>query len=138
MAVKVFTNSFLSINGVEISSAIKSCTMPLAIAALDATTMGSAATVINEPGLKNFSMSFDFLDDFTDNEINEDFHALWDGRTKFAVAWRPENTTIGTGNPEYQFTGFFTSLPNGGMVGTLAGGTCTLANSSALVRDVTP
>jgi len=135
----VITDGYLSLNGVDVSASCKGMTPNQAMAALDATTMGLAATTIFEPGLKSFGLSVSLLADNTDNELDEDVYTLWDGRTKFAIAWRRSKTdAISATNPEWQFTGFIGTWTGGGSVGSLAPMELTLVNSSALVRDVTP
>lgn len=139
MPVTVLYDAYVSLNAVDVSAQVKSVSIPLAIAELDTGAMG-VDTVLNEPGLKSFSVELEFNNDFTDNELDEDLFALWDARTKFAIAIRHNRTSaISATNPEYQFTGFIASWnPIQGAKGTLAGGTLRLANSTALVRDVTP
>jgi hypothetical protein len=106
----------------------------MTIEQLDATCMGSTTTV-HEPGLKGFSAEVEFLSDFTDDEDDEDLYALWNARTKFAVILRPSATSVGAANPNYTFTGFIGNWASlAGSIGQLAGGTLTLANSSALTR----
>lgn len=134
MAAEVLYDANVELDSVDRSDQVKSVSLPMTIAQLDATTMGSDTTV-HEPGLKGFSMDIEFLNDFTDDEEDEDLYALWDGRTKFTVALRPTSDAVGTGNPEYQFTGFISAWnPVQGSVGDLAGGTITITNTTALTR----
>ena len=136
MAVTVLYNASVTLNAVDVSAQVKSVSLPMTIAQLDATTMGSSTTIF-EPGLKGFSCEIEFLNDLTDNLEDEDFHALWDARTKFAVVIRVDAGTIGAANPEYRFTGFISSWnPVQGSVGDLAGGSMTITNSTALTRAV--
>ena len=134
MAVKVLTNASVTLNAVDVSAQVKSVSIPMTISELDASTMGTS-TEIKEPGAKAFSAEIEFLNDFTDDLEDEDFFALWDNRTKFAVAIRPDATGVGAANPSYQFTGFIAAWnPVQGAYNTLAGGTMRLANSSVLTR----
>lgn len=134
MAVTVLYNAYVGINAVNVSAQVKSVSLPMTIAELDASTMGSD-TEIKEPGLKGFSAEVEFLNDFTDDLEDEDFFVLWNNRTKFAVALRPDATGIGAANPEYQFTGYIAAWnPIQGQHGTLAGGTMRLANTTTLTR----
>lgn len=136
MAVTVLTNAYIELNGVDESSNFHSVTMPRSIAELDATVFSSDATTIHEPGLKSFSMSFDFRNDYTDDAFDEKMHALWNGRTKFTVKVRPSADAIGAGNPSYEYTGFISDMEDGGEVGSLAGGSMTVPNTTALTRAV--
>ena len=139
MAHTVQFNGYLSVGTAgDISSAIRAVNFPLSIEALDATVWSSDRTKKYHPGLKDFSFDVDFLDDLADNAINEDLFTDWDAASTIAVAYRLVNTTIGTGNPEYQFNAFIEGLTGGGAVGSLAGGKLTLRHTGALTRDVTP
>lgn len=134
MAVTVLYNAYVEMNSVDRSAQVKSVSLPMTIAQLDATTMGNDTT-IHEPGLKGFSMEVEFLNDFTDEEEDEDLFALWDGRTKFSTKLRPSATAVGAANPSYEFTGFISAWnPVQGNVGDLAGGSCTITNTTALTR----
>ena len=136
-AVTVLYNAFVSINAVDRSEQVDSVSLPMTVAELDATCMGSDTTV-HEPGLKGFSLDIGLKSDFTDDEDDEDFHALWDARTKFAVLIRPSATAVGVGNPSYAFTGFISSWNAiQGSVGELSTTPMTITNTSALVRAVT-
>ncbi len=135
--VTVLHNAFVSINAVDRSEQVDSVSLPMTIAQLDASCMGSDTTV-HEPGLKAFSLELGLKSDFTDNEDDEDFHALWDARTKFAVAIRPSATAVGTANPSYSFTGFISAWnPIQGAHGELSATPMTITNTSVLTRAVT-
>lgn len=137
MAVTVLYDAFVSLNAVDVSAQVKSVSLPMTIAQLDATTMGSSTTVF-EPGLKGFSMDVEFLNDFTDDLEDEDFYTLWNDRTKFAVELRPTSSAVGVANPSYEFTGFISAWnPVQGSVGDLAGGSMTISNTTALTRATT-
>jgi hypothetical protein len=138
MAVTVLYDAFVSLNSVDVSNRVKSVSIPMSVAELDATLMGSDTT-INEPGLKSFSFDVSFLNDFTTGDLDSATFALWNGRTKFAVVWRKSRTdVIGVSNPEFRFTGFISSWNpvDGTAVGELAGATLTVSNSSTLTRHV--
>lgn len=135
MANTVITNGYVSINSVDVSDQAKSLSLPMSIEELDATTFGSGGVMVHEPGLRSFSAEVEFNNDFTDDLEDEDFFALWANRTKFAVAFRVDATSIGAANPEYQFTAFISAWnPIQGAVGQIAGGSMTLTNTTDLTR----
>jgi hypothetical protein len=138
MAVEVLWDAFVELNSVDRSAQVSSVSLPMSIAELDTALMGDD-TVLNEPGLKSFSCEIEFKNDFTDDEEDEDFFALWDARTKFTVAIRKSKTdSVGTGNPSYEFTGFIAAWnPIQGAKGQLVGGTMRISNSTALSRETT-
>lgn len=134
MAVTVLYDAVVTINAASVTDQVKSVSLPMTIAQLDATCMGQSTTV-HEPGLKGFSMEVEFLNDYTVSEEDADFWALWNDRTKFAVTLKPTSATTGTSNPSYQFTGFISAWnPVSGSVGDLAGGSMTISNTTALTR----
>lgn len=134
MAVTVLTNAYVELNSVDVSAQVNSVSMPLTIEELDATTMGNDS-MIGEPGLKDFSFEIGFLNDFTDDEEDEDFYGLWNGRTKFSFKMRPSATSIGAANPSYEATVFISAWnPVQGSVGQLAGGSMTLTPTTDLTR----
>lgn len=133
-SVTVLTNASVTLNAVDRSAQVKSVSLPMTIAELDASAMGDD-TEIKEPGAKAFSLELEFHADFTDDEDDEDFFALWNNRTKFAVAIRPSATAVGAGNPSYQFTGFITAWnPVQGEWNSIAGGSMRIANTTTLTR----
>lgn len=137
MANTVLFDGYVSINAVDVSGYVKGFTLPQTISAEDATVMGTGRTVIHKPSLKGFTPAVEFLNDFTDNELDEDFYTLWNDVTEFAVVYRiVKNTVVGTGNPEYRFSAFIGSWnPLGeGRVGKLAGSTLQLINTTTLTR----
>lgn len=132
----VLYDAFVSINSVDRSAQVKSVSLPMTIAQLDASAMGDETTVY-APGLKGFSMELELHSDFTDDEDDEDFFALWDGRTTFAVAIRPSSGSVGAANPSYSFTGFISAWnPIQGAHGDLSGGSMTITNTTAITRSV--
>lgn len=132
----VLYNASVNMNSVDRSAQVKSVSLPMTIAQLDASAMGDDTTVF-EPGLKGFSLELEFHSDFTDDEDDEDFYALWNDRTKFTVVIRPSADAIGAGNPSYTFTGFISSWnPIQGAHGDLAGGSMTITNTSTIARAV--
>lgn len=136
MAVTVLWDAFVSINAQDVSPHVRGVSLPMSIAELEATCMGSS-TEIREPGLKAFSCEVEFLNDFTLGELDDDMFAIWNGRTKVAIAIRPSRTSVvGTSNPEWRFTAFISGWNpmDGASVGQLAGATLTLANTTALTR----
>lgn len=132
--VKVLWDAYLSVNAVDYSAYLKSVKLPMSIEELDASVMGNSTT-IHEPGLKSFSFEAEFLNDYTDNLLDELAFAIWDGRSKVAIVLRPSKAdVIGVANPEYRFTAFISGFDPGGAHGQLAGGSLKLSNTTALTR----
>jgi hypothetical protein len=89
-------------------------------------------------GLQDYQMSAGFLDDITDNLLDEIIFAIWSSNST-AVQWRYlQSATETASNPEYQTTMILLSDQVGGGVGEEAKRSCSLSIASgAVVRDVT-
>ena len=100
MAILVFTNCFVSVNGVDLSDHVKSVKFNVSAAMLDATVMGGDGYKINLAGLKDFSIDIEFLQDYAAAEIDA---TLWPlvGATSFDVVLKPVNAAVSATNPSY-------------------------------------
>ena len=107
MAHQVANGSFISLGGTDMSS--------------DGTSISDAhSTDLPEDtsfadtfkqrliGLQDYQLSLEFNQNYVDDGLDEDLEAL--KATNFAVLWRPDDAVVGTGNPEYQFTGAISSM----------------------------
>jgi len=137
MAVFVMTNAYVLINSQDHSNHVKEVTLEYNAELQDDTVMGDT-TRSRSPGLLDWKLTVEYLQDFADNDVDEDLFSLV-GAAAFAVAVRPVNTTISAANPEYQGNAVLESYsPVKGAVGELAGFTAVFVAASALVRDITP
>lgn len=140
MAVFAFTDAYVSINAVDLSDHVKAVRLTYEAEMLDDTTMGKATRTMT-PGLLNYTIEVDFLQDFAAGEVDATLFSLV-GASAFAVAIRPVNTTIATTNPEFQGNVVLATYPIlNNTVGELAVASCTFQPSGAsptLIRDTTP
>lgn len=136
MAVKVLLNQYLALSGSQVTG-VKSAALAVDAEKLDATAMGDG-WMENAMGLFSGSLTITILDSFTASEFDSIIWGFLMARANVSFAVRPEDTTIGTGNPEYQ--GFFTPVQwnMGGQVGTLAQKQLTYPLHGTVTRDVTP
>lgn len=88
--------------------------------------------------LGDVQLTFEAINDYTDNELDEDLDALI--RTEIACALRPDSGAISATNPEYQFTGAVSTLQKTFQHGKVprVSGTVMLTSGSGITRDVTP
>jgi hypothetical protein len=133
MASLVLTDAFVSLGGTDISTYVRSVSLPYSAELVDDTTMGDT-TRINKGGLKNWSIEIELQQDFTDNLIDEIIFALVG--TTFTVIVRPVGSSVvGTSNPNYTGTGILESYqPFGQAVGELATSTITIQSAGTLSR----
>lgn len=142
MAVYVFTDGLLSVNSVDISDHTKSITLRYEAELLDDTVMG-CTTRSNLPGLLNWNIEAEVLQDFAGGSVDATLFALV-GAAAFPVKCRKSKTdAISATNPEYQGNGVLDGYtPLTGGVGEL--GTTTInirpggRTTATLVRDTTP
>lgn len=89
-------------------------------------------------GLQDYQVAFECENDHADDALDEDIEALI--ATNFAVAWRASDGAISTSNPEYQFTGSFSSITKTYAMGQIAkiSGTIMMTTTASVTRDTTP
>lgn len=139
MAAFAFTDAFISINAVDLSSRGIQLTVDMNAEMLDNTAFGHTART-SAPGLKTGGAVVQFLQDYAASQVDVTLFALI-GAAAFAFAWRPTAGAISATNPEYQTNMVLESYqPVGEGVGDQAKASLTLVNASAAgwVRDVTP
>ncbi|HEY9414194.1 MAG TPA: hypothetical protein VIQ30_05505 [Pseudonocardia sp.] len=137
MATFALTNEYLTINAVNLSDHVRAATLSAEADQLDSTAMGDSWREYTG-GLKQGTLTVEFLDDFAASSVDETIWNAFNTGTAVATAVRPVNTTIATTNPEYQQN----ILPNqwslGGSLGEMAGKSLTFPLTGAITRDTTP
>lgn len=133
MASMVMTDAFVSLGGTDVSTYVRSVSLPYGAEMLDDTTMGDT-TRINKGGLKTWQLDIEFQQDFTDNLIDEILFPLVG--TTFTVIVRPvASSVVGVSNPNYTGTGILESYqPIGQSVGDLGTSSVTIQSAGTLTR----
>lgn len=142
MATLVYTDATIVVNSVALSDHCRSLTLNYEAEMLDDTVMGTSGTRSAKPGLKNWSLDVEFLQDFAAANVDATLFPLV-GAASFPVAVKPTSGAIATTNPEYSGNAVLESYtPIQGEVGTLATTPATFraggGAANVLVRDVTP
>jgi hypothetical protein len=120
MATLVYTDAFLSVNSVDLSDHVRSLTINYEAEMLDDTVMGTSGTRSNFPGLLNWSMEVNFLQDFAASEVDATLFPLV-GAVPFPIIARPTSAAVGASNPQYSGNAVLATYPPiTGEVGTLA------------------
>jgi hypothetical protein len=128
----VLENASVVFATTDISSFVKSVSLPQGVAALDQTTMGNT-TQIFYPGLKSWSAEVRVVNNFASGSIDEVVNAL--GRSVFTVAIKPTATTVTASNPQWSGSAFISAYnPVDGTHGALAESVISLTAASALTR----
>lgn len=135
MAVFALTSTTATLNAVDYTDHLKSVSLTIDAAALDTTDFSSGGWVENIGGLKSGTVTFQFMDDVADNDVDEELFALLG--TVVAFAMKPTSSAISASNPEYQCNVLVTGHSIGGDVGSLAGKSLTFPITGAVTRDIT-
>lgn len=100
MAPIVITAQFLELDSDDVSSFLKKATLEVSATKQDSTTMTSLGWETNVKGLKSGNLGLEFVDDFTDEQIDEIVWNLFaaSGSTPFTL--RQTQSAVGTSNPE--------------------------------------
>lgn len=136
MATLIFTDAYLSVNSVVLSGWVRSLTINYEAEMLDDTVMGTSGTRSNRPGLKNWSMDVEFLQDFAAGAVDATLFSLV-GANPFPIEARPTSVAASATNPKYTGNAVLETYPPlSGEVGVL--GTVSAAfrsgGGSALTR----
>lgn len=133
MASKVLTNAYISLNSNDLSTYVTSVTLDYSADMPEDTTMGDDTHVMVAGGLKNWSVSLEFNNDYTSASLDSILFPLVG--TTFPVILRPDTAVVGVSNPQYTGTGVLESYnPINGAVGDLAKASVTINAAGTLGR----
>ena len=136
MATFVLTDATVVINSVDLSDRTQSVSIDYGAEMQDDTTMG-AGTRTMIPGLLDYTIEIQMVQDFDSGEVDETLFSLV-GASAFPIAIKPTSAATSTTNPEYQANVVIESYPPlGNTVGEIATVTSTYrpsGSSPALVR----
>jgi len=129
----VFTDAKVEVNSIDLSDHVREVGLNLDGDVPDATVMGKT-TKVKLNGLKDWSVTLKFAQDFAAGEVDATLFPLW-GSTAFPVTVRPDNAARSATNPEYSGNCLLSNYqPLSGSVGDLAEAPITLAGSDTLSR----
>lgn len=138
MSSLVLTNAYISLGGNQLSTYGNQVSLNFDLETADGTTFGKT-TRVNLAGLKSWAAEINFVQDFADNLLDEILWGLFDAAAAITCAFRPVNTTIGAGNPEYSGSGIITAYkPLGNGVGETAGASVSIVCAGTMARGITP
>lgn len=132
MAAFVYTDAALTINGVDLSTKVKSVTLTIDVAAIDATAMGGAGYVTNVGGLKSGSLAVTFNDDLAASSTDVTIFPLLG--TVVAFTLKSLSSANAATNPQYSGSVLISGTSIGGGVGELAAKSVTWPTSGAISR----
>lgn len=100
MATLIWTDAYFNVNSVVMSSFVRSLTVNYEAEMLDDTVMGTSGTRSNRPGLKNWSIDAEFLQDYAAGAVDATLFPLV-GAAAFAIEVRPTSAAVSVTNPKY-------------------------------------
>lgn len=110
MATLVYTDARVEINSINLSDHVKSVEIQYQAELLDDTVMGTSGTRSNKPGLKNWTITCNFLQDYAAASVDATLFGLI-GADAFPVKVRPTTSAISATNPEFQGNAVLESYP---------------------------
>lgn len=110
----MFSNGYIKLATVDLSAFCKSFTAPQRVAMLDDTAMGDT-TSSQEPGLKDWTITAEFLTPFASSGPDATLAPLVGSTSALAIELRAVNTTVSATNPKWTGSGVIESyeLPFG-------------------------
>ena len=132
MAVYALTSMSTTINSVDYSQYLKSSTLAVDAAVLDATDFASGGWVENVGGLKSGTLSLEFNDDAAATTVDDRIWNLLGTVVTFVV--KPTSAAVGANNPTYSGSVLVTGHSIGGAVGELASKSLSFPTSGAITR----
>lgn len=125
-----FTNAYVLVNGVDLSSSANGVHVVDDRAPVDVTTFGSSYTQETK-GLGTASITIDFLQDFSAAKVHATIQPLIGSTTPIAVEVRPVNSARSTTNPGIVLASalVFTYNALDGSIGAAAAMSCEFRNA---------
>ena len=132
---EVLKDVHVEFGSVDLSDHFKSISIPASAATQTSTAFGDEWEDM-EPGLKSYTVSLDFNQDFSAGGLDSILWPLFG--TKITWSGRPHDAAVGPANPQYSGSGIFNAYPIlGNAVGELAEGAITLMGAGVLARAIT-
>lgn len=120
MATFSYTDAYFLVNAVNLSGWVRSITLNYEAEMLDDTVMGTSGTRSNRPGLKNWSIDAELLQDYAAGAVDATLFPLV-GAAAFAIEMRPTSAAASATNPKYTGNAVLETYPPlSGEVGALA------------------
>ncbi len=134
MAHLVLTSAVVSVAGADLSDHVRSVNVEYTAEDVDDTDMASGGTRERLGGLKDYTVTIEFAQDYAASEVD----ATLFSNVGALIAWsgRPTDAAISATNPSFNGTALLTSYaPLAGAVGELATTSITLPGSGTLTRS---
>lgn len=116
MAEKILTDPFFSIGGTDLSDHVKSVTLDYGADTPELTAGGDDTHIFAAGGLKTWSMSVEFNQDYAASNVDATLFAAIGASS--AIVLRPDTDAVGVTNPSYTGNGIASNYnPVSGSIG---------------------
>lgn len=134
MAKLVLVDAYVSIGGVDLSNRLKQVTLEYSAEALEASAMGNGGIHERLPGLKDWSLQLEFLNDYAAASVDATIFPLVG--TQVAVILRPtRGNAVSATNPNYAASGIIDKYsPLAGSIGEAVMAPVSIVGTTALTR----
>lgn len=134
MAIFAATEFVIEVGGVDLSDHINQVELPVEVAELDSTNFASEGWTEQTGGLKSWSATIGFLQDFDAAQVDATLWPLLG--THAALTVKPRDTTVSATNPSYEGTVLVSRItPISGQVGALAAMSVTWPGKGKITRE---
>jgi|SRR5919108_2200709 hypothetical protein len=136
MPKHVIKGGTVLINGVDLSSHMKSVDVKREKDKVDATGLNGPGAKDNVHGLSDEEFEFDVMNDFDPGMVDDTLNPLFENETEFPVLVRPFAGPVSASNPEYacDTCKLFTYHPVSGNVGALSESKVTISANGGITR----
>jgi len=137
MPTLIYTDALVTINAIDLSDHVRSVQLNYEAEILDDTAMGTSGTRSNRPGLKNWTLTVEFYQDFAAASVDATLFALI-GAVAFPIILRPvKATVVGATNPNFTGNAVLESYPPiTGEIGVVGMASATFRCASVLTRAI--
>ncbi len=133
MAIFAATEFQVTVGGTDLTDHVTSVELPVSVADLGTTNFSSDGWNENIGGLKSFTVTVNFQQDYAASEVDATLWPLLG--TSAAITLTPNTDTVTTTNPQFQFNAIVNDLkPIAATVGDLAVQQVTWTGTGAITR----
>ena len=132
MAKTVLTQSYIALNGSDLSSSMTKAELTIDVEAKEVTSFGSSGYKENLGGLKTGTLNLEFTNDYAAGALDSVMFPLLG--TVVTFEWRAFQTAVSTSNPKYTGSVLITGWNAGGSVGDAAMVTVSFPTQGAVTR----
>ena len=136
MAVFLSNGVVVTLNSVDLSDHVTSCTINRVFEELEVTAMGDSSRKYAK-GLETSTVTLDFLNDTAASEVLQTLQGAWG--TTVPLTIKQTSAAISAQNPEYQTTILVNNTTDvNGAVGDISSQSISFTCNSPIVVDTTP